>query len=227
MGKRSNLPRRDRDAYPTPPSAVWPLIPWLAGVRTFAEPCAGDDDDHHDLVRHLESRGLRCVYQGDIATGQDALALDHYDDADAIITNPPWKRPILHLLLQHFARIAPTWLLIDQDWGGTKQATPYLASCTDILPIGRQIWIPGTDMPGKDNAAWFRFDARHVAGPIFHPFRSAPVSSRATLCGQCGKPYRPQRSSSKFCSDTCRQRAHRSRLSVTERDTERSAEAAK
>jgi hypothetical protein len=26
---------------------------------------------------------------------------------------------------------------------------PYLKSCTDILPIGRLIWIPGTDMNGR------------------------------------------------------------------------------
>ena len=48
-----------------------PLVPFLraGGIRTFAEPCAGNGD----LVRHLESFGLRCVYQGDIRTGQDAL----------------------------------------------------------------------------------------------------------------------------------------------------------
>jgi hypothetical protein len=215
MGKRSNFERRDRDFYPTPRSAVAPLIPHLRGIRNFAEPCCGDDD----LVRHLESHGLRCVYKGDIATGQDALAVQHYGGADAIITNTPWKRPILHALIQHFQRIAPTWLLIDQDWAATKQATPFLTCCTDILPIGRVIWIPGTNMPGKDNVAWYRFDARHASGPIFHAFRSAPASARAAVCGQCGKPYRPQRSDSRFCSDRCRQRAHRSRLAVTSRDT--------
>ena len=37
----------------------------------------------------------------------------------------------------------------------------------------------------------------------------------ATRCTQCNKPYRPRRTSSKFCSDTCRQRAHyRKQLSV-------------
>jgi hypothetical protein len=55
--------------YPTPFEAVRPLIPHLRGVRTFAEPCCGDGA----LVRHLESFRLRCVYRGDIATGQDAL----------------------------------------------------------------------------------------------------------------------------------------------------------
>jgi len=50
---------------------VLPLIPYLrgSGIRTFAEPCAGEGD----LVRHLESFGLRCVYTGEIRTGQDAV----------------------------------------------------------------------------------------------------------------------------------------------------------
>ena len=72
---------------------------------------------------------------------------------------------------------------------------------------------------GKDNHAWYRFDVRHSAGPIFHARDSAPVSFRVSLCSQCGAPYRPQRSDSKFCSVTCRQRAHRGRLAVTKRDT--------
>jgi hypothetical protein len=54
MGKRSNLPRHDRDFYPTPLKAVLPLVPHLRGIRAFAEPCAGEGD----LVRHLESFGL-------------------------------------------------------------------------------------------------------------------------------------------------------------------------
>ena len=211
MGKRSNFPRREKDAYPTPAAAVRPLIGHLRGIRTFAEPCCGDGD----LVRHLESHGLRCVYRGDVAAGQDALARISYGGADAIITNPPWTRSILHVLIRHFQEIAPTWLLLDQDWACTKQAAPYLRCCTDILPIGRQIWIPGTDKHGFDNAAWYRFDRRHAAGPVFHPYRSAPAAARVALCRHCGTPYRPRRSSSKFCSAACRQRAHRSQLSVT------------
>ena len=127
------------DFYPTPAAAVLPLIPHLRGVRTFAEPCAGNGD----LVRHLEVHGLRCVYQGDIAVGQDAIALDQYGAIDAIITNPPWTRKLLHPLIEHFQRIASTWLLLDQDWAGTKQAVPYLTSCSDILPVGRQICDSG------------------------------------------------------------------------------------
>ena len=89
MGKRSNFERREADFYPTPRAAVLPLIPHLRGIRSFAEPCAGAGD----LVRHLEEFGLRCVYAGDIHNGQDALALDYYGAADAIITNPPYTAP--------------------------------------------------------------------------------------------------------------------------------------
>ena len=116
MGKRSNFERIPRDFYPTPFPAVPPLIHHLRGVRTFAEPCAGDGS----LVRHLESLGLLCTYAGDIATGQDALALDTYGAADAIITNPPYERKTMHALIVHFARILPAWLLLEMDWASTN-----------------------------------------------------------------------------------------------------------
>ena len=154
MGKRSSFERIPRDFYPTPYAAVPPLVPYLRGVRTFAEPCCGDGA----LVRHLEGHGLRCAYAGDIATGQDALALDTYGDADAVITNPPYERKLMHALISHFQAIAPAWLLMEQDWCATKQAVPYLGSCTDIVSIGRLRWIEGTKMSSMENFAWYRFD---------------------------------------------------------------------
>ena len=212
MGKRSNFERIPRDFYPTPYPAVPPLTPHLRGVRSFAEPCCGDGA----LVRYLESFGLRCVYAGDIATGQDALALDHYGTADAIITNPPYTRELMHRLIAHFQRIAPTWLLLPADWMHNLHAAPFLPSCTDIVSVGRVRWFEGTKMSSMENFAWYRFVAHHSAGPILHARDSAPVSSHVSLCAQCGKAYRPQRSDSKFCSNTCRQRAHRGRLAVTQ-----------
>jgi hypothetical protein len=214
MGKRSQFERREADFYPTPLAAVVPLIPHLRGIRCFAEPCAGDGA----LVRHLESFGLRCVYDGDIRSGQDALALDHYGAADAVITNPPYARELMHRLIAHFQRIAPTWLLLDSDWASTRQAAPFMPCCSDIVAIGRVKWIEGSKYTGKDNHAWFRFDARHRGCPVFHGRdQSEMIPSRRTrVCEQCGKPYEPQRSSSRFCSGTCRQHAHRKRLlSVT------------
>jgi hypothetical protein len=212
MGKRSNFERREADFYPTPRAAVVPLIPYLRGIRTFAEPCAGDGD----LVRHLESFGLRCVWQSDIRTGQDALALDHYGGADGIVTNPPYTRELMHRLVMHFQRIAPTWLLLESDWAQTKQAASFMPVCSDIVAIGRVKWIEGSKHTGKDNYAWYRFDAGHTSGPVFH-WRdhgdTIPALRRA--CEQCGRAYAPHRSSSRFCSGACRTRACRQRLSVT------------
>lgn len=168
-----------------------PLLPFLRGVRTFAEPCCGDGA----LVRHLESFGLRCVYAGDITAGQDALALDHYGAADAIITNPPYTRELMHRLIAHFQRIAPTWLLIDYDWSATKQAAEYLAHCSDIVVLARLKWFDGSKHTGKDNHAWYRFDARHSSGPAFHwRGRSKTIASRRPrVCEQCCKSYEPER----------------------------------
>jgi hypothetical protein len=218
MGKRSNFERRDSDFYPTPRAAVLPLLPYLRGIRSFAEPCCGDGA----LIRHLESFGLACVYSGDIQSGQDALELISYGTCDSIITNPPWSRDVLHRLIAHFQNIAPTWLLLDADWKQTRQAAPYLPHCSDIVAIGRVKWIEGSKHTGKDNACWYRFDARHKAGPVFH-WRDqgeekaciTTFNQRAGICELCGKRYELQRASARFCSPACRQHAYRKRLSVT------------
>jgi hypothetical protein len=211
MGKRSDFERRPADFYPTPRAAVLPLIPHLRGIRTFAEPCCGEGD----LIRHLESFGKRCVYAGDIATGQDALAADSYGACDSIITNPPYTRELMHRLIEHFARISPTWLLLDSDWAQTKQAAPFLPSCSDIVPIGRVKWIADSRFSGKDNHAWYRFDSRHTAGPVFHWRNQEIHTLRTGVCEQCGKRYELQRASARFCSPACKQQAYRKRLSVT------------
>ena len=167
MSKRRNsFERREGDAYYTPPAAVAPLLPHLraARVRTFAEPCCGDGA----LVRVLEAAGLRCLYQDDIATGQDALALDSYSGADVGVTNPPYVRPLMHALIHHLSGIGPTWMLLELDWSATGQAEPFLPSCSDIVVVGRVRWIEGTKNTGMDNYGWFRFSAQHTGGPILH-----------------------------------------------------------
>ena len=68
--------------------------------------------------------------------------------------------------------------------------------------------------------AWFVFDRNYYgkaeinAVSIHRPTERMPWSSGA-VCQQCGKAYQPRRSSSRFCSPACRQRAHRNGLSVT------------
>lgn len=167
MGKRSAFVRVAGDCYATPARAVPPLMPHLrrARVRTFAEPCAGDGA----LVRHLVGFGLRCVYAGDLATGEDALARASYGRSRAIITNPPYERPVMHQLIRHFEKIAPTWLLLELDWSATRQAEPFLPTCSDIVIVGRLKLIEGSKHAGKENFAWFRFDHRHTGGPRLHP----------------------------------------------------------
>jgi hypothetical protein len=154
MGKRSDFVRNKRDLYPTPLKAVAPLIPHLNGTKRFAEPCCGKGD----LVKHLESFGLACIYIGDKSTGQDALNYDSYGRGDySIITNPPHTRDQMHRLILHFPRIAPTWLLIDLDWAANRMAAPYLKRCSDIVVIGRVKWIEGSPHTGKENYGWYRF----------------------------------------------------------------------
>jgi hypothetical protein len=162
MGKRSAFPRIDRDLYPTPRRAVVPLIPHLraSGIETFAEPCAGNGD----LAQHLESFGLRCVYRGDIATGQDARKLTraNCNGADAIVTNPPHTRALMHELITRFVSLGlPIWLLIDLDWVANLQATTFLPRCSDVVIVGRVQWFPDTEHSSKENFGWYRFDATH------------------------------------------------------------------
>jgi hypothetical protein len=182
MGKRSTSGKFEkfekvpRDFYPTPPEAVLPLIPYLNGTKRFAEPCCGDER----LVRHLESHGFVCVYRGDIATGQDALASKDYGALDAIITNPPFTFKIRRALTLHFVGIAPTWLLLPTDLAINIREAPLIAMCTDVVPIGRVQWFPNSKNENStDNFAWFRFLQGHAGGPQFHP-RPASVRTKRT-----------------------------------------------
>ena len=84
------------------------------------------------------------------------------------------------------------------------------------MTIGRVKWFEDSKYTSKDNFAWYRFDARHKGATAIHRRNQGEVIPRhARICEQCGKPYEPQRSSSRFCSQACKQRAYRKRLSVT------------
>ncbi len=151
-----------------------PLLPHLRGVKRYAEPCAGN----RKLIYALHPHGLTCIYANDIQWDQrgstwsgDAIHYGGTLGIDAIITNPPWYRDIMHELIAHFQCVAPTWLLIDSDWMHTRQAIRYLDSCSHIVSIGRVKWIPDSQMTGKDNACWYRFYNQHTGGPHFYPKR--------------------------------------------------------
>lgn len=160
MGKRSDFARIERDFYPTPESAVLPLIPHLAPGTRFIEPCAGNGA----LVRWLGKHGVTCQTAFDIEPAdftverRDAMSDWFTCGADVIITNPPWARPILHPMIEHLSARLPTWLLFDADWMHTRQSAPLMPLCRKIVSVGRVKWFPDTTMTGKDNAAWYLFD---------------------------------------------------------------------
>jgi len=169
MGKRSSFERVERDFYPTPPEAVRPLIPHLRIGALFSEPCAGDGA----LIRALAPFGVTCQDRLDIepqAAGirqADALTAD-LGRPEMFITNPPWRRDVLHALITRLSDIAPTWLLFDADWVHTRQAVPYLPRLRRIVAVGRVKWIPDSPFTGKDNCAWHLFTADSDAPAQFY-----------------------------------------------------------
>ena len=165
MGKRSDYERVERDYYPTPLSAVEPLIPHLPYTFDYVEPCAGDGRliDH---ITDLTDGAGECLYACDIEPQRDDIirfnALDisfgEYDVVDFCITNPPWERKFLHPFIEHWVNICPTWLLFDADWMHTQQSAIYMTYCTKVVSVGRVKWIEGSKSVGKDNCAWYLFD---------------------------------------------------------------------
>lgn len=171
MGKYSNFERIPRDKYPTPRAGVLPLLPHLLPGTRFSEPCAGNGQ----LADFLVEAGLERVGAWDIepqrADIEKADALKKVvGNVDMFITNPPWKREILHPLIVHLSNQAPTWLLFDSDWKDTVQAAPFMPRCRKIVSVGRLKWFPGSKHTGKENCSWYLFDNKLYAGagPIFY-----------------------------------------------------------
>ena len=150
--------RLERDSYDTPESAVQPLLKYLGDDTTYCEPCAGKGK----LISSLKSYDCKVAY--DIAPRnsgiikRDALTLTCMDlhGADYIITNPPWDRELLHPMIEHFRKLAPTWLLFDSDWMHTLQAEWMLLYCRKIVSVGRVSWMEN-GVSGFDNCAWYLF----------------------------------------------------------------------
>lgn len=170
MSKRApQFERREKDFYPTPFSAVQPLLRELPTSRRYIEPCAGDGA----LIRHLEC-DHDCIGASDIAPrDQSFMTLDatneQFDDFsfDCFITNPPWDRKILQPIIANLSAQAPTWLLFDADWMHTRQAAPYLPWCRKIIAVGRVKWIPDSPHTSKDNCAWYLFDQAKDGPTVF------------------------------------------------------------
>src|SRR6266545_2009922 len=113
MGKRSNFERREKDFYPTPEAAVLPLLPFLKPNTKFYEPCVGGHDLERTLIKH-----------GHVSMGRSDEELDarswyylrNWPEIENFITNPPWRRDLLHGIISNLSSQRPTWLLFDADW---------------------------------------------------------------------------------------------------------------
>lgn len=177
MGKRSTFPRIPQDAYSTPAEAVAPLLPHLAPNTRFIEPCCGDGC----LIAHLEHAGHICVGQCDLPTDARTWRYVSVESGVAFITNPPWRRDVLHPIIVNLADQAPTWLLIDAGWAHTRQAIPYLPRLRTIVSVGRVKWIKDLPFTGKDDCAWHLFDLLRPDEPAVTRFigRTDPVRRAA------------------------------------------------
>jgi hypothetical protein len=94
------------------------------------------------------------------------------------ITNPPWSRDVLHALITNLAKQAPTWLVIDADWAHTLQAAPFQPFLRHVVSVGRVRWVPGSRLTGKDNYAWYLFDATRPPTPAVFTMRALKDASR-------------------------------------------------
>ena len=149
MGKRSSFERREADFYPTPRAAVLPLIPYLrpAASRPSPSPVPATGD----LVRHLEGFGLRCVYAGDIRTGQDALgATTTARSTQSSPIRPTAARRAAQAdraLPEHRANVAVARLRTGIDHAGGAVPAALLGHRGD----GRVKLIKGSKHTGKDD----------------------------------------------------------------------------
>lgn len=171
MAKRSDgqFERIPNDLYRTwDTRALARLLPHLSPQTLFVEPCAGAGD----LVDQLVNAGHRCrgafdiaPLRGDIRPG-DATTLRWNTSTGVWITNPPWTRHMLHAIIRNLAAQAPMWALFDADWMHIDKSAQLMPICRKIVSVGRLKFIPDSEHDGKDNCAWYLFDATRPPGPI-------------------------------------------------------------
>jgi hypothetical protein len=148
-------PRNSRDFYPTPEKAVLPLARHLDVGTTFYEPCAGNGA----LIRALEKHAMvTCVGHSDYDKDATTLTETDINGAEMFISNPPWKAPMLHPIIDRLVPLRPTWLLLYSDWLFTRQAVKYQPWIRQVVTMPRVIWIEGSGMAGYDNCCWIRFE---------------------------------------------------------------------
>lgn len=193
MSKRApGLPQRPNGFWATPRAAVAPIVPWLPLAARYGEPCAGDGA----IIAALTDLwpGGRCLWASDLdpkgpGIGQmpvSEITAEYAEHVGLWITNPPWPKtgqrgdPALSIIA-HLITMAPVWALLPWDFAANTYFNRLAVACSDVVPIGRVSWM-GNGLPGKDNAAWFRFDQTNRRGTALWA-RKTPTESFPAIDG--------------------------------------------
>jgi hypothetical protein len=161
--------REARHYYPTPPSAVLPLLPHLPMRTSWCEPCAGNG-------ALIDAIGSGCVYACDVEPQvgawdgaieqRDCLTLTEADchqyGIEVFVTNPPWPLPgkggePATGIIRHLMMLRPSWFLLPADFMHNGYAASLLGHCERIVSVGRVKWMPDSKMTGTDNVVWMKF----------------------------------------------------------------------
>ena len=175
--------RHERGFYPTPSTALVPLLPFISDLTDFAEPMCGDGA----LIRGLEAQGKRCVYAMDLdpqdgapraAQRRDVLyTLPGDIGCSTVISNPPWPLPGRRdgfptvAIIEHLVRlVSEVWFILSADFMHNRYFNRVYRACSTIVSTGRVKWMAGSDGVGFDNSAWYRFSLNSVPSrPTFYP----------------------------------------------------------
>jgi len=162
LGK-TEYPRSKNEFYPTPISALEPLILHLEQSITYCEPCAGAND----LVKNLAilRPDINCSISFDIDPRDNNIikksATDieksEIDNIDYFITNPPFKWEMFDPITTHLISLKPTWLLIPSDFMHNKRMGPYMKKCSKVVSVGRVKWFSDSKATSTDNFCWYLF----------------------------------------------------------------------
>ncbi len=224
--------QRGLDQFDTPPAALDPLFahePLLVGVAAVVEPFCGLGNP----TIAMRARGI-AVYASDIQYRgcPDSIELDFLQmterplGCDVLLSNPPYgiaMKVIEHAFALGF-RLVILLLKIQflngerrykrlYSRGHLRRVYPF-AERVQNMQDAKHVASGGKLTSQPNDHGWFVFDRNYCGGAeiipvsIDNPAARMPWQS-APRCEQCAKPYRPQRATSRFCSDACRQRAHR------------------
>jgi hypothetical protein len=179
----SGYERKERDLYETPAwvtHALWPHLPREPDV--IWEPAAGSGK-MVNAIREASPKVVT-VIESDIVTGQDFLATEYPEGADAIITNPPYELAtqfINHALdLMDSGGIVAMLLRTDFDHASTRANlfARHPAFCKKVVLTRRIKWFEDSKGSPSFNHAWFIWDWQHKGAPTlaYGPSLALPLN---------------------------------------------------